>query len=248
MTGGHPRSGGLVLAFDGVADRDGGRGAARDRAGGRLGRAAGDRGGRRVLRPPARRPGRRATRPAPRSARSPTSCTRRRQDLLVVRDADGREQLVPFVRRSCRPSTCRAAGSWSTRRRGCSTCERARCGRRLTIFPEYLDAAAGLAPGQGGRARPARRARARPARLDLRPAPDRRRHPVRRRRRDGDAARAVGRWRWTRSCPPGGRHGWSCRPRRAAVHPGSWPQELADEPWLVFACGRYEGIDQRVVD
>jgi tRNA (guanine37-N1)-methyltransferase len=25
-------------------------------------------------------------------------------------------------------------------------------------------------------------------------------------------------------------------------------QELAVEPWLVFACGRYEGIDQRVVD
>jgi tRNA (guanine37-N1)-methyltransferase len=24
--------------------------------------------------------------------------------------------------------------------------------------------------------------------------------------------------------------------------------ELADEPWLVFGCGRYEGIDQRVVD
>jgi len=25
-------------------------------------------------------------------------------------------------------------------------------------------------------------------------------------------------------------------------------QELAELPWLVFACGRYEGIDQRVVD
>jgi tRNA (guanine37-N1)-methyltransferase len=25
-------------------------------------------------------------------------------------------------------------------------------------------------------------------------------------------------------------------------------EELAAEPWLVFACGRYEGIDQRVVD
>jgi tRNA (guanine37-N1)-methyltransferase len=24
--------------------------------------------------------------------------------------------------------------------------------------------------------------------------------------------------------------------------------ELADEPWLLFACGRYEGIDQRVLD
>lgn len=25
-------------------------------------------------------------------------------------------------------------------------------------------------------------------------------------------------------------------------------QRLADEPWLIFACGRYEGIDQRVLD
>ncbi|MFG2073510.1 tRNA (guanine37-N1)-methyltransferase [Nonomuraea maritima] len=25
-------------------------------------------------------------------------------------------------------------------------------------------------------------------------------------------------------------------------------QELADEPWLLFACGRYEGIDSRVMD
>ena len=25
-------------------------------------------------------------------------------------------------------------------------------------------------------------------------------------------------------------------------------RELADEPWLVFACGRYEGIDERVLD
>jgi tRNA (guanine37-N1)-methyltransferase len=25
-------------------------------------------------------------------------------------------------------------------------------------------------------------------------------------------------------------------------------EELAEEPWLMFACGRYEGIDQRVID
>ena len=25
-------------------------------------------------------------------------------------------------------------------------------------------------------------------------------------------------------------------------------EQYADEPWLVFACGRYEGIDQRVID
>jgi tRNA (guanine37-N1)-methyltransferase len=27
-----------------------------------------------------------------------------------------------------------------------------------------------------------------------------------------------------------------------------YAEELAGEPWLVFACGRYEGIDQRVID
>ena len=27
-----------------------------------------------------------------------------------------------------------------------------------------------------------------------------------------------------------------------------WAHELAGEPWLVFACGRYEGIDERVLD
>ena len=30
-----------------------------------------------------------------------------------------------------------------------------------------------------------------------------------------------------------------------AVHPGPG-HELAAEPWLVFACGRYEGVDERV--
>jgi tRNA (guanine37-N1)-methyltransferase len=28
----------------------------------------------------------------------------------------------------------------------------------------------------------------------------------------------------------------------------SWAQQLAGEPWLVIACGRYEGIDARVMD
>lgn len=27
-----------------------------------------------------------------------------------------------------------------------------------------------------------------------------------------------------------------------------WAQQLAEEPWLLFACGRYEGIDARVVE
>ena len=82
--------------------------------------------------------------------------------------------------------------------------------------------------------------------LDLRPAPHRRRHPVRRRGRDGDAARAVG--------PGAGRGGARGGARLVVPTPAGRPftqqlaQELAAEPWLVFGCGRYEGIDQRVVD
>ncbi|HSV64556.1 MAG TPA: tRNA (guanosine(37)-N1)-methyltransferase TrmD [Mycobacteriales bacterium] len=49
--------------------------------------------------------------------------------------------------------------------------------------------------------------------------------------------------------PPGGR-----QPRLVVPAPSGTPfrqrlaRELAAEPWLVFACGRYEGIDQRVVE
>ena len=35
---------------------------------------------------------------------------------------------------------------------------------------------------------------------------------------------------------------------RAAVHPGRWRRSGPPSPGLVFACGRYEGIDQRVAD
>jgi tRNA (guanine37-N1)-methyltransferase len=43
-------------------------------------------------------------------------------------------------------------------------------------------------------------------------------------------------------------------PRLLVPTPGGRPftqayaQELAAEPWLAFACGRYEGIDRRVID
>src|SRR5690349_24960138 len=42
------------------------------------------------------------------------------------------------------------------------------------------------------------------------------------------------------------------RPRLVVPGPGGMPfthalaRELAEEPWLAFACGRYEGIDERV--
>ena len=44
------------------------------------------------------------------------------------------------------------------------------------------------------------------------------------------------------------------RPRLVVPGPGGMPftqalaRELAEEPWLAFACGRYEGIDERVYD
>jgi tRNA (guanine37-N1)-methyltransferase len=48
--------------------------------------------------------------------------------------------------------------------------------------------------------------------------------------------------------------GDGARPRLVVPGPGGVPftqalaRELADEPWLAFACGRYEGIDERVYD
>ena len=48
--------------------------------------------------------------------------------------------------------------------------------------------------------------------------------------------------------------GGETRPHLLVTSPAGRPftqsmaRELAAEPWLMFACGRYEGIDQRVVD
>ena len=59
----------------------------------------------------------------------------------------------------------------------------------------------------------------------------------------GDALDAV--------CAPGP---GGAPPRLVVPTPGGRPftqalaQEMSGEPWLVFACGRYEGIDQRVLD
>jgi tRNA (guanine37-N1)-methyltransferase len=49
--------------------------------------------------------------------------------------------------------------------------------------------------------------------------------------------------------PPGGRQPHLIVPSPAGrPFTQQWASELAEEPWLVFACGRYEGIDARVVD
>ncbi|HEV7173361.1 tRNA (guanosine(37)-N1)-methyltransferase TrmD [Pedococcus sp.] len=52
----------------------------------------------------------------------------------------------------------------------------------------------------------------------------------------------------------GGSGPQGARPRLVVPGPGGMPftqalaGELAEEPWLTFACGRYEGIDERVYD
>ena len=93
----------------------------------------------------------------------------------------------------------------------------------VTIFPDYLAAARPLADRQGPRAGPDRPARARPARLHPRPAPHRRRHPVRRRRRHGHAPRALGRGARPRAgrrrATPGG-DGATRRAYRTSSSPG----------------------------
>jgi tRNA (guanine37-N1)-methyltransferase len=54
--------------------------------------------------------------------------------------------------------------------------------------------------------------------------------------------------------PPGREYGEEPAPRLLVMTPAGrrfdqhLAEELAAEPWLVLACGRYEGIDQRVVD
>ncbi len=86
-----------------------------------------------------------------------------------------------------------------------------------------------------------------------RPAPHRRRTRPTAAGRHGDAARAVGggaRPRPRRGSPRGA--GRPSAPDRPG--PGGLPftqamaRDLAAQPWLAFACGRYEGIDERVYD
>ncbi len=239
-----------------------GRGAARGAPAGRHADEAADDDGR-VVRERPGRPERASTlagEPARRGGRpwspGPT------QDLLVVRRPDGREGLVPFVAaivpevdvaggrvvvdppgRAVRPGRAVSAGRCCA-----STSSRS---SRTTSQPLRP-----VADRQGPRAGAARPARARPARLHPRPAPHRRRHPVRRRRRAWSCARSRGARRWTTSWPtprPEARAGRRtaparARPRRRTVHPGDGPRAGRREPWLAFACGRYEGIDERVLD
>ena len=120
----------------------------------------------------------------------------------------------------------------------------------VTIFPDYLAplelSLAGKARDKGLLDLHVHDLR----QLDPRPAPHRRRHAVRRRRRHGDEARAVGRGA-RRPAAGGGprrRHRGRADARPASRSPRRWPASWPAREQLVFACGRYEGIDQRVLD
>ena len=118
----------------------------------------------------------------------------------------------------------------------------------VSIFPDYLAPLELSLPGKARRQGAARHTRPRPAGLDPRPAPHRRRHAVRRRRRHGDEARAVG--RGARRAASTGRRRPSCSPTPSGEPFTQAVAARAGRPreHLVFACGRYEGIDQRVLD
>ena len=121
----------------------------------------------------------------------------------------------------------------------------------VTIFPDYFAPLDALAARQGARTRDCCEVGVHDLRdLDRRRAPHRRRH----------ARTAAGRAWSCGPSPGGGRstplHGGRrsaaaadrARRRPAVPFTQARAEELASEPWLVFACGRYEGIDARVVD
>ena len=128
-----------------------------------------------------------------------------------------------------------------------------RAGRRRHHLPGVPRPARAVADRQGTAGRAARRRRPRPARLHPRPAPHGGRRTHGRRGRDGDAAGALGR----------GARGVAHRRARRAGRGGdtvlvvpapsgepfrqATARELAAGEWLVVACGRYEGIDERVL-
>ena len=124
------------------------------------------------------------------------------QDLLRVRTIDGREALVPFVA-ALVPEVDLAGGRVVIADRPglvsrCPRRDEATSSRRpmrlyLTIFPDYLAPLQLSLPGKAVESGLLEVHVHDLAQLDPRPAPHRRRHPLRRRCRHGDEAGAVGR-------------------------------------------------------
>ena len=205
-----------------------------------------DRGPGRVLRPPAGRPDRARCPTARCSARSPT-VRHEAQDLLVVRRADGGERagavrraIVPDGRPRRRPRRRRpargpagavsAATCGSTSSRSSPSTSR-RCASRCWARPPSAAwstsacTTCGSGPTTCTAPSTTRPTAAAPA---------------------WSCGPSRGAARWTRVRPPG--------TRLVVPTPAGRPftqaagRRVAAEPGLVFACGRYEGIDQRVAD
>ena len=102
------------------------------------------------------------------------------QDLLAIRRRRPRHARAVRHGAGARGRPRRPGGSWSPTAPAWSRrCPRTERGVRLddlTIFPDYLAPLALSLPGKAVASGPARPARPRPARLDPRPAPHRRRH------------------------------------------------------------------------
>ena len=177
-------------------------------------------------------------------------------DQLVLRLPDGtRRPSCRSSRRSCPRSTSRAVASSSTPRPGSSS-STPTDGRLpviidvVSIFPEYL---APLDLSLIGKAH-------RDGLLDVRVHDLREFAHDRHRSVDdtpygGGAGMVMKPQPWAEALDhvvAAGAEG--ARPRLVVPGPGGMPftqavaRELADEPWLAFACGRYEGIDERVYE
>ena len=157
----------------------------------------------------------------------------------------GAEGLVPFVA-AIVPTVDLAGGRGRRPARGAV--------RPVTVAttPRWSRSSRSISPRYGSRwsarrrARPGDRRRAGPAAVDRRRAPHRRR-----------LARTAAARGWS-CCPSRGRRALDAvRPPRSRLvvptpdgrpSPRRWPPPRAAKPGLVFACGRYEGIDARVAD
>ncbi len=120
----------------------------------------------------------------------------------------------------------------------------------VTIFPEYLAPLRALA----GRARPGARACSTCGCTTCATAPHDRHRTVDDTPAGGGAGMVMRPEPWGEALdapagPGDGRaHPARAQPLGPAVRPGDGRTSSPYQPWLAFACGRYEGIDERVLD